>query len=82
MCFTLKDNHTFAAVCEIFSYRHIFCFLYIRIKETSSHLNLLFANMKWQEARGRWAVYYTEPQSFNNFFLFVDLTTLGTFNEL
>ena len=35
-----------------------------------------------QGGRGHWDVYFTSPQSFfNNVFLFVSSTTLGTFIE-
>ena len=35
-----------------------------------------------EEGRGHWAVDYTSPQSLNKVFLFVSLTTLGTFIEI
>ena len=41
-----------------------------------------FPSDNLQGGRGHWGVYYTSPQSFNNnVFLFVGLTTLGTYIE-
>ena len=46
--------------------------------DPSLHDLCLYDNM--QRERGQWAVYYTRysPKFYNNVFLFVDLTTLGT----
>ena len=39
-------------------------------------------NTTWERERGQWTVYYTNAMFYNNAFLFVSFTTLGTWVNL
>ena len=49
---------------------------------TMAHLSEVINSKTTQGGSGHWVVYFTSSQSFmyNNVFLFVNLSTIGTFN--